>query len=592
MNNDNRYFRLLKRWVDRLITLQCPPTMERYFRGGFMCPACAKIHGRSGDAVLPLLYVAKVTGDRKYIESAKELFDWSEFNIVRADDSYVNDSNNDWRGITVFSVISLAETLSLFGDLLDGKTREKWMDRLGRSAECLYHLIDTLNPNVNYPISTAAALAICAKLLDCRKYSEKAHRMMHEMLSFINDDGLIFGEGNPSLLETEKGCQGIDIGYNVEESLVAMALYSINTGDQDVRQAVIRCLYAHLPFFIPDGGWNNSWGSRNAKWSYWGSRTSDGCQLCYGLFDDVDPVFGEVAYRNFLMYEKCTDDSLLLGGPMFADEGEPACVHHTFCHSKGLALMLAMGHCPEGGLGLELDDETVTRTYQRGNLVMVAAKDWKASISTVDYPYCQGSNSGGGCMTFLWNRGFGPILAATMVKYSLHEPANMQIPKVYPFECDSMRIVLSDGCNEEINNINDGLATLEHEEKDGVTRVRVSGNMADLDGKRTSATFELNYELCSDGVTIRACCAEDSTLKLPVVSRNGLFNADANSITVIGDDSCDLIVESDAESSIDVLGPGRSRTAFNPVGGFRYMPVEYRLKANEIVEVRISVRNK
>ena len=42
------------------------------------------------------------------------------------------------------------------------------------------------------------------------------------------------------------------------------------------RLAVATSLRAHLEFMLPDGAWDNSWGTRNYKWTYWGSRTSDG----------------------------------------------------------------------------------------------------------------------------------------------------------------------------------------------------------------------------------------------------------------------------------------------------------------------------
>ena len=38
-----------------------------------MCPACARMHGRIGDAVLPLMYLAEKTGNQKYLLGAKRL---------------------------------------------------------------------------------------------------------------------------------------------------------------------------------------------------------------------------------------------------------------------------------------------------------------------------------------------------------------------------------------------------------------------------------------------------------------------------------------------------------------------------------------
>ena len=66
---------------------------------------------------------------------------------------------------------------------------------------------------------------------------------------------------------------------------------------------------------LPDGAWDNSFGTRNYKWSYRGSRTSDGCAAGYGLADD--PVLQEAFRRNTQLLERCTQDGLLYGGYIF-----------------------------------------------------------------------------------------------------------------------------------------------------------------------------------------------------------------------------------------------------------------------------------
>jgi hypothetical protein len=592
MEMKTEYMNLLKAWVDRLISLQVKEDAELYFRGGIMCPSCAKIHGRCGDAVLPLMYMASVTQEDKYVHAAKELFDWSERNIVRADNSYINDSNNDWRGITIFSVIALAETMELFADLLDETTRRRWFDRLAKSTECIYHLIDTLNPNVNYPISCAAALAITGKIFNNTAYMEKARRLAHSLLQYINEDGLIYGEGKPELLVTEKGCQAIDIGYNVEESLPALVLYSRYAEDETILRATVKSLYAHQPFLIPDGGWNNSWGTRNAKWSYWGSRTSDGCQLAYGLLGDIDPVFGEIAYRNFKLMETCTQNGLLLGGPMYAGEGEPACVHHTFCHAKGLALMLAKGYAPCGGLVLPLDTEAACRSYENGNLVLVAMNEWKASVSTTDYPYCPGSNSSGGCLTFLWHKSVGPILVATMPHYSLHEPANMQIPKRYPIDCQSFRIVKDFNENEqECSNINDVRATMSWKKNKSGYHVQAQGKLSYLDGKRSDTGYSLSYLFNADKVVAEVCVDTDAILKCPIVSDDDEFDSSNDSFVVRKKTGHSLHISfSGGTPQWRMTEVGCAVRAFNPVGGMRYLPLYVFLEAHKTLTVEFSIK--
>ena len=53
-------------------------------RRGILCPACARIHGRIGDTVLPLMYLADKTGNDKYLLAAKKLMKWME-NVHRPD---------------------------------------------------------------------------------------------------------------------------------------------------------------------------------------------------------------------------------------------------------------------------------------------------------------------------------------------------------------------------------------------------------------------------------------------------------------------------------------------------------------------------
>ena len=59
-------FALLKQWCDGLLAHQIPEAAGARLAGGFLCPACARVHGRSADAVYPLLYMAQATGEDGY----------------------------------------------------------------------------------------------------------------------------------------------------------------------------------------------------------------------------------------------------------------------------------------------------------------------------------------------------------------------------------------------------------------------------------------------------------------------------------------------------------------------------------------------
>lgn len=74
----------------------------------------------------------------------------------------------------------------------------------------------------------------------------------------------------------KNGCLPVDLGYNIEESLPNLAYYALMADNQELLAIVERSMNTHLEFMLPDGAWDNSWGTRSFKWTYWGGRTSDG----------------------------------------------------------------------------------------------------------------------------------------------------------------------------------------------------------------------------------------------------------------------------------------------------------------------------
>ena len=581
---------LLKTWVDRLLTLQVGEEAEPYFRGGILCPACAKIHGRSGDTLLPFLYMAKTTGEPQYRKAAEEVFWWSEHNSTRSDGSYVNDPNNDWTGITVFSVTQLTESLSLFGGMLSDDTRRAARRRLELSAEYLYQAIDRFKTNVNYYFACGAALEIAGKYLGNPDYRRKGKALIYGSLRYIDADGLIFGEGKPVGVISKKGCRAIDIAYNVEETLPALVQYSISAEDEKIHELAARVMRAHMNFLLPDGAWDNSWCTRNSKWSYWGSRTSDGCQLAYAFFADEDPSFGEAAYRNLELMARCTRDGLLYGGPMYAEAGESACVHHTFCHAKGLAL------CAAHGKMIEPADRPVhfcgrgMRTWNAGRVITVRDNGWYASFSGVDYRYSKHTSPGGGSPCLLWHEALGPVLAATMSRYSLLEPSNMQIPRRRPVKCQTMRIEAS-GTERTISNLYDDDAEFYIDQTGQALEVR--GRLTDADAPGTGGAFTLKYRFSGGGFAMSACVrGQNAVLYLPVIAggKEWVSGQEDGSFLIQKEKGTLRIAceEGSMEAASGTAAKDGFARDFNPVGGFLYLPIAIELPADTEITVSFT----
>ena len=107
----NKYGELLLTWCDTMEKHIVSGLCDSNLDGGILCPACHRIHGRCADSLPAFLFLARETGEEHYRESGERIFDWSEHNMKREDGSLYNDSNSFWRGITVFSLNSLALAL-------------------------------------------------------------------------------------------------------------------------------------------------------------------------------------------------------------------------------------------------------------------------------------------------------------------------------------------------------------------------------------------------------------------------------------------------------------------------------------------------
>jgi hypothetical protein len=599
------YHELVKRWCDTLIMHQIKGSSTLEYEGGIMCPACTGIHGRCADAIYPLTYLTDKTGNPLYLNSAKMLFQWSERNVIKADGAYVNDSNNDWKGITVFAAISLGETLYYHGHILDNDTKLMWTERFKIAAEYMYNYIDQLidNTNINYTIAVVAALAIADRNLKIVKYRIKANDLAHLAIKFIDSAGLIFGEGHPPTVTTPKGCRAVDLAYNTEESLANLLTYATIENDSGVYNEVIRAMHAQLNFMMPDGSWDNSCGARNAKWSYWGSRSSDGCQNAYGILADKFPAFGEAAYRNAVLMEKCTVNGLLTGGPMYASAKEPACIHHTFTHAKSIVTMLNHGSNPSGGNFLPVDMAKGVQFYTTIHVRQIAINPWRATVSDYDYDYgvIEG-NPTGGALTYLWNNIAGPIIAGTMTTYKLTEQTNMQIPFQQPPVCQTPRVEYLVN-KTYYRNINDKTAVVSHTQNDREINVTANGTLRDGDQNGTM-TYFVQYTFTESHVFIKIRTdAQNAVFRLPVISKNtDSVNIQPSKIE-INNDKAKITVACSAGLNVEPIPqpinnpyfdngkPKILNRTFNPVAGFEAIPIILNLERNVEIEIDIIVTN-
>jgi len=457
------YSTLLKTWCDGLIARQITEMRDPAFYGGLLCPACALIHGRCGDAVYPLLKMAHSTGDDKYVRAARLVHQWSQAQVSWPDGSWINDVTlSQWQGITVFHSIALAEALAHHGEVLDAHTRAAWTARLAAAAKFLDGFITIETGNVNYPVTATLAFVLCGQVLEEPRYVDRGRTLAQRVLEQFTKDGFLFGEGHPLLSVSPKDCRPVDLGYNVEESLPALALYSLLAEDKPVEQQVVAALKTHMEFQLPDGAWDNSWGTRNYKWSWWGSRTSDGCHPGFVLMAAHDPRFREVARRNAELMAACTADGLLYGGPDYHAHGDLPCIHHTFTHAKAVATVLDRGSFPAEAArpATPRDEPYGLKSFPVIGTHLAAVGPWRATVTEYDWEYKEhvqagsgglgGGHVSGGALSALYHIAIGPVLTASMTHYEMIEISNQQqelplphMPLTPRIECEAGEVYTS-----------------------------------------------------------------------------------------------------------------------------------------------------
>lgn len=563
---------LLLQWCDALVRLQIDRPDDGRLDGALLCPACGTVHGRCHEAVYPLLFAAHVTGNNDYLTAAKRLFAWGR-NMQCDDGAFRNDFQSSWKGVTVFAAIALHDALALHGDLLTATEKNEWEARLSGMGKWLYHNLSVQTPAyLNYYAANACAMALLGTYFSNDDYLVVAERLAAHCMTHVTDNGLIFGEGRPNDALSPKGCRPIDLGgYNVEETLPCLTRYAAIAGDREMLDACRSLWRSHLLWMLPDGAWDDSTGTRSFKWTYWGSRTADGCQAALFSLGKDDPVFAEAAWRNLELYRRCTFDGLLAGGPDYRQNGEPACVHHTFCHAKVLAAALDDGIPAFDRVSLPSDQPDALEYYHELDTWRAALGKWRMDVCGYDFNYSGTHHVSGGSISLLWHEDAGPLIAVGMMDNTLREPHNQQL-SVHP---GTMR----PGCPRIEATNGNGLygqqyclsAALSSEKAPDGPVILVDTWLCDQDGNRmpVDGACALEYRLTEDSLTIHGRVAA------------GLANRACFVLPLIGD-------RAKVETTVGCLS-GLPEKMFSISPGF--LGREYRIRPDQAgrFQIRITV---
>lgn len=592
---------LLKDWCDGMIQVQINQPEDPTIHGALDCPACNKIHGRCMDAVYPFMYLADKTGEQKYQDAAIAVMDWSE-NVSMPDGSWtVIPDPKSWRGISVFGAIALGEALHHHGHILPKEIYQKWKERLAKVGDYIYQNFNLTFTNINYGFTAIYALHLLGDILDNPTYVERSRELAKGIKDWLSEPNyLIFGEAKPGNKRSAKGLLGVDLGYNVEETLNGVVQYARLEKDEELLTLLTKSLEGHLHFMLPDGAWDNSWGTRQYKWSYWGSRTTDGCQPAFALMADRNSAFGTAAFLNTQLLERCTSEGLLHGGIHYTTHGIKPCVHHTFAHSKALATILNEADALSGINGQAPIPRLVAdgvKAFPEVSVYLAARADWLATVSTYDLIYKEKSLHGtGGALNVLYHKKVGPLFTASMAKYQLVEKNNQQPQPGEEFALTPRLETFVDG--KWYTNLYDLKAKVVHSDQAGQIEFTAQVSLVDENQEAPNGqqlNFEISYLIKQEQVTIR--CKNTNTNKpnqavrlvLPLISPTGegFKQTTPSSINVQKPNGT---VSMAANVPLQIKSMEKERI-FNMVPGMEVLPIIMELPEDraEILECNISI---
>ena len=514
----NIYEKLLKEYCDGLISVQYTGE-DKAFRGGFWCRACKMIHGRSPDAVYPFAIMYKKTGQRKYLDAAMMAFEYGE-TMLCSDGSLYNDSQANWRYTTVFQAISVFETLHSIGNLLSKVEKERMLERAKGMAEWLYcNLDETSRPNINYCATNSLALQYAGMFFNEEKYLRQAKHLAQYAYRHFTENGLFYGESKNHDAYSPLKCRSVDIGYDLEESIPALVKYARLAKDEKALSYLAEKLLQMTDFILPDGGLDNSFGCRNNKWTYWGSRTSDGCSPAYLILADRNPIFAEVAYRNTELLAKCSKNGFLYGGPHYERHGEYPCVHHTFEHANALAFAveeIEEKYLTPAPCALPVEKDWF-KFYPEINTYKFARGNYNATITGYDFDLPFSGHASGGTLTMLYGKNVGPMIAGSVTDYVLVEPTNMQqVLDVKKHRSLVPRLIKAENENYSSSNYTH-MRMWDKVEKDAV-EVFVKTGLSTKEDCCLDCSIDIQYRLNEDGLSMSVLNAKGTKFLLPLIA--------------------------------------------------------------------------
>ncbi|MBN2486655.1 MAG: hypothetical protein JXB34_11840 [Bacteroidales bacterium] len=398
---------------DALVSTQITNPADSNY-GALVClsenPEKHPLHSRAAEAVYPLSVAYKLTDNEKYLNAAILLGNWLvKIQVIEGaktggwSENWPDPEKIGWFGTTADQLISLAGAYLIINERLLPMERERWCQSIEMAAG--YVMGNFPIVNVNYNPTGAVALVLASKVLPGKstKWLNFADTLLYKhTLSKIDSCYFLVGEGN-----------GIDVGYNLAQSIGFIAMYGILTNNSEVIGEAEKLLKSHIAFVYPNGSVDNSWGTRSFKWNYEsGTKTAPGVFFSFDLLADRDSTFA-VAGNKCLEFlnTNCIVDGWVSYGPHAYKHQScaPPCNYSTFARAQSIAMAIEYGKEPVGASPFPAQKKNWHIFYPHLNVAVVRTGSIMATVSAYGEisRYRREGVSRGGSITNLWYEGFG-----------------------------------------------------------------------------------------------------------------------------------------------------------------------------------------
>lgn len=414
-----------------LRTLQVRDTADPDF-GAIRCPSCGIYHTRGAEAVYPFAVAFRTTGDTAYASAAINVAEWL-FRWQKPGGEW-DETPWTWTGTTADQLLMLGQAYPILKPRLTAVQQARWELVMKRAADFLVRMMDPVFASINYCPTSAAALMVINGLVPDPAYVRKAHRLAHQVLAKMDDDGFIQGEA----ARAHGVKYGVDLGYEMDMSLWGLGLYARLNKDVVVEQAVLRSLAKNLPFIYPNGAIDGSWGARCYKWTTYGSKTADGVQVLLSMYGDRDPRYLTAAMRNLTYLRTMIHEGMVGNGPHFWNYFRTqVCIYPTFARAKTLAMAAMLGFQGQKRMPpLPSDHGNWLRVYPTVDVAVARSRNFMMTVSGYGYRDPSRTNDGqynqhptGGSVCNLWAEGAGFLTTSSQTRYVRGETIHMPVAK-------------------------------------------------------------------------------------------------------------------------------------------------------------------